>query len=79
MPGGAALGYVQPETASQILCQLLDKDRWERLLDGRIGRRALSPPYAGCQIATEQGMVSMQFLQRDDPFEPTTTIAGRPQ
>lgn len=78
MTSGRALGYVQPETASQILCQLLDKEGWERLLDGEIGRKPLSAPYAGCQIATEQGMISMQLLQRDAAFEAKTTIAGRP-
>jgi hypothetical protein len=78
MTSGLALGYVQPETASQILCQLLDKEHWERLLDGKIGRKPLSAPDAGCQIATEQGMISMQLLQRDAAFEAKTTIAGRP-
>lgn len=78
MTSGRALGYVQPETASQILCQLLDKEEWERLLDGRIGRKPLSAPYAGCHIATEQGMVSLRLLERDTAFEAKTTIAGRP-
>lgn len=78
MASGHALGYAQPETASQIMCQLLDKDDWERLLDGRIGRKPLSAPYAGCQIATEHGMVSLQLLKRDAAFEADTTIAGRP-
>jgi hypothetical protein len=78
MTSGRALGYVQPETASQILCQLLDKEHWERLLDGKIGRKPLNAPEAGCQIATTQGMVSMQLLERDAAFEANTTIAGRP-
>ena len=78
MTSGRALGYVQPETASQILCQLLNKERWEHLLDGRVGRKPLSAPYAGCQIATEQGMISMRLLDRDAAFEANTTIAGRP-
>jgi hypothetical protein len=78
MTSGRALGYVQPETASQILCQLLEKEDWERLLDGRIGRKPLNAPSAGCQIATEQGMVSMQLIKRDKAFEAKTTIAGRP-
>jgi hypothetical protein len=78
MTSGRALGYVQPETASQILCQLLDKEHWERLLDGKIGRKPLNAPEAGCQIATTQGMVSMQLLERDAAFEANTTTAGRP-
>lgn len=78
MASGRALGYVQRETASQVLCQLLDKEEWEGLLDGEIGRKPLSAPYSGCHIATERGMVAMEFLARDDPFTPDTTIAGRP-
>lgn len=78
MSSGRALGYVQPETASQILCQLLDKEGWERLLDGKIGRKPLNAPYAGCQIATERGMVSLRLVQRDTAFKATTTIAGQP-
>lgn len=78
MTSGRALGYVQPETASQILCQLLDKAGWERLLGGDIGRKPLNAPYAGCQIATMRGMVGMEMVDRDPPFEATTTTAGRP-
>lgn len=78
MASGRALGYVQPETASQILCQLVDKQRWERLLDGEIGRKPLSSPYAGCQIATELGLLSMQLRTSDDAFAGETTVAGRP-
>ena len=78
MTSGLALGYVQPETASQILCQLLDKAGWEKLLGGDIGRKPLNAPYAGCQIATKLGMVSLEMRDWGDPFEPTTTMAGRP-
>jgi hypothetical protein len=78
MTSGPALTYVQPETASQILCQLLAKEDWERLVDGRVGRAPLKAPVAGCQVATEWGMVMMQFLTRDDAFEADTTVAGRP-
>ena len=78
MASGRALGYVQPETASQVLCQLVDKHGWERLLDGEIGRKPLSSPYAGCQIATELGLVSMQLRTSDDAFAGDTTVAGRP-
>jgi hypothetical protein len=78
MTSGRALGYVQPETASQVLCQLLDKADWEELLGGDIGRKPLDAPYAGCQIATELGMVSMRLLNRDTAFEAKTTTAGRP-
>jgi hypothetical protein len=78
MTSGRALTYVQPETASQILCHLLDKEGWERLLDSRIGRRPLDYPYAGCLIATEQGRLTIQMRESEDAFDPTTTIAGRP-
>ncbi|GAB1509440.1 hypothetical protein [Actinophytocola sp. KF-1] len=78
MTSGKALGYVQPETASQILCQLLDKDEWQRLLDGEIGRRPLNAPDAGCHIATELGMVAMQLVRSDVAFEGDSTVAGRP-
>lgn len=78
MASGRALGYVQPETASQILCQLVDKKRWERLLDGAIGRKPMNAPYAGCQIATSLGMVSMALRTSDDAFAAATTVAGRP-
>jgi hypothetical protein len=78
MTSGAALGYVQPETASQVLCQLLDKAGWERLLDGAIGRRPLSGPEAGCQIATGLGMISMVLREAHEPFKGNSTGAGRP-
>lgn len=78
MTGGRALGYVQPETASQILCQLLDKAGWERLLGGRVGRKPLNAPYAGCMIATGKGAVSLRLLDRDAAFEADTTVAGHP-
>lgn len=78
MTSGEALGFVQPETASQVLCQLLDKDEWERLLDGSIGRRPTRGPEAGCQIATELGMISMLLREAHQPFKGDTTVAGRP-
>ena len=78
MTSGRALGYVHMETASQILCQLLDKERWEELLDGRVGRMPVGAPHAACQIAFSQGLVTLEMLESDDAFEPTTTIAGQP-
>jgi len=78
MTSGRALRYVQPETASQILCQLLEKDEWEELLDGRVGRRAYPGPTATCHVAFSQGMVAVELTQSDDAFEGDTTIAGRP-
>ncbi|HEX6356193.1 hypothetical protein [Actinophytocola sp.] len=78
MTSGRALTYVQPETASQILCNLLDKEGWERLLDSRIGRTPMDYPYAGCVIATERGRLRIQMRESEDAFEPRTTIAGRP-
>jgi hypothetical protein len=78
MTSGRALGYVQPETASQILCQLLDKDEWERLLDGPVGRRPITGPNGGCHVATAEGGVIVELRGSDDALEPDTTIAGRP-
>lgn len=78
MTSGAALTYVQPETASQIVCQLLDRNQWERLLGGQVGREPLDYPRAGCQIATERGRFTVQLRESEDAFEATTTIAGRP-
>lgn len=75
---GRALGYVQPETASQILCQLLDKDEWERLLDGPVGRRPIIGANGGCHVATAEGGVIIELRGSDDALEPDTTIAGRP-
>ena len=78
MTSGRALGYVLPETASQILCQLLDKEGWERLLDGEIGRRPDNGPQPACSIATERGLVALRMYARDDALKATTTVAGRP-
>jgi hypothetical protein len=78
MTSGRALGYVQPETASQILCQLLDKDEWERLLDGPVARRPLVEAIGGCHVATAEGGVIVELRGSDDALEPDTTIAGRP-
>lgn len=78
MTSGRALGYVQPETASQILCRLLDKDEWERLLDGPVGRRPLIGANGGCHVATAEGGVIIELRSSDDALEPDTTIAGRP-
>jgi hypothetical protein len=78
MTSGRALGYVQPETASQILCQLLDKDEWERLLDGPVGRRPIIGANGGCHVATGEGGVILELRGSDDALEPDTTIAGRP-
>lgn len=78
MTSGRALRYTQPETASQILCQLLDEKGWERLLDGEIGRRPDPGPQAACSIATEHGVVTLWLLARDDALRANTTVAGRP-
>ena len=78
MTSGRALGYVQPETAGQILCRLLEKDAWEELLDGPVGRRADTGPTALCQIAFSRGLVNVELARSDDAFEGDTTIAGRP-
>jgi hypothetical protein len=78
MTSGRALGYVQPETASQILCQLLDKGEWEDLLGGSIGRRPLVGANGGCTVTTADGGVMLELRSSDDALEPDTTIAGRP-
>ncbi len=78
MTSGRALGFVQPETASQILCQLLDKDEWERLLEGPVGRRPFDGPSGGCGVATAEQAVIIELRRSDDALEPDTTIARRP-
>jgi hypothetical protein len=79
MTSGRALSYVSPTTASQILCQVLDKASWERLLDSQVGRAPLEYPDAGCRIATERGLLRVQLRESDDAFPAaTTTVAGRP-
>lgn len=78
MTSGRALGYVQPETASQILCQSLDKDAWERLLGDPVGRKPLTGSYSGCSVATADQIVTLELSSSDEALEPNTTIAGRP-
>lgn len=78
MTSGAELRWVQPETASQILCQLLDKDAWEELLGSRVGRRTYTGPTATCHVNFSQGLVSVELSQSDDAIERDLTIAGRP-
>jgi hypothetical protein len=78
MNTGAALAYVQPETASQILCQILDKDRWERLLDDRVSRAPSGAPDPSCMIAGERAGLDLRLTRQDASFRPTTSIAGRP-
>ena len=78
MVGGRALTYVQPSTASQVLCQVLDQAGWERLLGGAIGRKPLPLPYAGCQVSSKHGVVRLQLREFEDAFVPAATVAGRP-
>lgn len=78
MTSGRALGYVQPETASQILCQLLDKDEWEDLLGDPVGRRPFVGADGGCTVTTAEGGVMLVLRSSDDALEPDTTIADRP-
>jgi hypothetical protein len=78
MTAGRSLGYVQPETGSQILCQVLEKDAWEELLGGEIGRMPAPGPHPLCQIAFGRGLVQVQMFNYDDGLEDDTTIAGRP-
>jgi hypothetical protein len=78
MNTGEALAYVQPETASQILCQILDKDRWERLLDDHVSRAPSGAPDPSCMIAGERAGLDLRLTRLDASFRPTTSIAGRP-
>lgn len=78
MTSGRALTYVHPDTASQILCQVLDKGEWERLLDGAVGRAPLDAPQAGCRFTTARGRLVVQLREAARAFEADTTIAGRP-
>lgn len=78
MTSGRALTYVHPGTAAQILCQVLDKAGWARLLGGEVGRRPLELPYAGCLVATADRTVRVQLRESEDAFAGTTTLAGRP-
>ncbi|MFC4855637.1 hypothetical protein [Actinophytocola glycyrrhizae] len=76
MTGGRALGYVQDDTASQILCQVLGRQQWEQLLSGPVGRRP--SPGAGCRITTGHGMVDLSFRGENAAFAPSATVADRP-
>ena len=78
MNSGRAFGYLQPETASQILCQSLDKDEWEDLFGHPVGRTPIVGPDGGCTITTAEIAVMMVLRTSDDALEPDTTIAGRP-
>lgn len=78
MTSGLALAYVQPETGSQILCQVLAKEQWMSLLDSRVGLHPAGSPEAACLIATEDGGVNLSLRQSDEAFPAETTIAGRP-
>lgn len=75
MNSGSALTYVLPETAAQILCQILEKDRWEQVLEDRVGRRLSG---AECQVAGERIGLSLRLSGGDGAFAPRTVIGGRP-
>ncbi len=77
MTSGRALRFVHTGTASQILCQLLDKGEWEELLDGPVGRKPTGPP-AVCQIAFSGGVMRIDMTSAHDSYQADTTIAGRP-
>lgn len=78
MTSGLALAYVQPETGSQILCQVLAKEQWMSLLDSRVGLHPAGSPEAACLVATEDGGVNLRLRQSDEAFPAETRIAGRP-
>ncbi|WP_133794943.1 hypothetical protein [Actinokineospora alba] len=77
--GGLALVFAQPEFASQVLCQAIDKQDWEKVLGGRVARILSRPPIAGCTIAADTAEV---FLSLRGPgpetYEQGKTIGGRP-
>lgn len=75
MNSGPALTYLLPETAAQILCQILEKDRWEQVLEDRVGRRLSG---AECQVAGERIGLSLRLSGGDEAFTARTVIGGRP-
>jgi hypothetical protein len=78
MSTGRALTHVQPDTASQVLCQVLERAEWEQVLGGRVGRAPLELPNAGCLVTTEQGDVRLQLREMERALDAETTVAGRP-
>lgn len=68
---------MQPETGSQILCQVLAKQQWMSLLDSRVGLHPAGSPEAACLVATEDGGVNLSRRQSDEAFPAETRIAGR--
>ncbi|MFL6143976.1 MAG: hypothetical protein ACJ72N_19195 [Labedaea sp.] len=78
MTSGRAFTYVQPETAAQILCQIVDKSRLERLLDDHIGRFPSGTPAPSCMISGDRVGVTLRLRAATDPFIPAGRVAGRP-
>ncbi|TCO62802.1 hypothetical protein [Actinocrispum wychmicini] len=79
MASGFGLSFVQPETGSQILCQALSTDQWQRLL-GADARRV--PNVEGtdsrCKITAGQLSIELSLYPSPDVFRGVETIAGRP-
>jgi hypothetical protein len=77
---GSALSFVQPETASQILCQALPADQWQQLLGAGPVRR--EPDVKGttgaCRITGGQQSIDLAMLIARSDFVPDITIGGRP-
>jgi len=78
MATGQALTWVAPETASQILCQTLDKEQWKDLLGGEVGRLAGGAPSAGCVITSAASSVTVELFQAHEALDPEFTVGGRP-
>lgn len=78
MATGQALTWVAPETASQILCQTLDKEQWKDLLGGEVGRLAGGAPAAGCVITSATSSVTVELFQAHEVLTPAFTVGGRP-
>lgn len=78
MATGRALSWLPPEAASQVVCQVLSKDQWERLLGGEVGRRPTGAPSAGCVVSSGATGVSLELTKSDEAFQPDGTVGGRP-
>jgi hypothetical protein len=79
MTTGRALSLVPPETASQILCQILSKATWENLLGGNVGRMPSDSPSAGCVVSSEGTSVNVELTKSREVFRADGgSVGGRP-
>lgn len=76
---GVALSYLQPESASQVLCQALPVERWQQLLGSKVGRRpAVVPPESGCFIGADTVIVGMSLGPPGPDEDLPSRVARRP-